>query len=73
MRKALNILREECDYEDHHKGGTDNFVLRNKLAPGIGDGTISKLLEAGLIIEGTNKWFDKPGFRITNAGRSSLQ
>ena len=69
MRKALWILREECDYEDHHKGGTNNFILRNQLSPGIGEKTISELLEMGLIETGPSRWFASTGFRITAAGR----
>lgn len=73
MRKALGILRFECDYEDDHKGGSENFIRRNVLAPGIGDKTISRLLEKKLIIEGPHRWSKDTGYRITTAGREALE
>ena len=69
MLKALKILRYECDFEDHHKGGTNNFISRNELSPGIGEKTIAQLLELGLIETGPNRWRDEIGFRITGSGR----
>ena len=69
---ALEKLTFECDYEDAHKGGTDNFILRNKLAPGIGDKTISSLTERGFVITGPHRWSDRTGFRITDNGRKAL-
>lgn len=73
MIKGLNILSEECDYEDEHKGGTDNFILRSKLSPGVGDKSINLLLELGLIEQGMNKWFNKAGYRITSSGRAVIE
>ena len=48
MRKALERLRFECDYEDSRVGIDENYILSNKLAPGIGDKTISELKKMGL-------------------------
>ena len=72
MRKALEVLRFECDYEDHHKGGSNNFIRRNVLAPGIGDKTVSRLIELGLVVEGPHRWSSDTGYRITEAGREAL-
>ncbi len=72
MRKALERLRFECEYEDSRVGGHENYVLPNKLAPGIGDKTISELEKLGLIETGTNRWFNCEGYRITEAGRRTL-
>jgi hypothetical protein len=47
MLKALRRLEEETDYEDYHKSGSENDILKNKLAPGVGDKTISDLLSMG--------------------------
>lgn len=69
---ALKKLTSECDYEDAHKGGTDNFILRCKLAPGIGDKTLSSLEKRGLIETGLNRWSNKMGYRITDTGRKAL-
>lgn len=73
MRKALENLCSECDYEDSHNGGTDNFILHGKLGDRIGDKTISQLLEAGFIKKGPNRWVDEVGFRITDAGREAIE
>lgn len=72
MRDALGKLREECDYEDSHNGGTENYIARNKLAPGIGDVTLSRLMELGLIKSGPNRWTGSIGYRITAPGRAAL-
>lgn len=71
-RTALERLRYECDYEDHHKGGTENFILLPALGSGIGAKTVADLLEWGMIVEGPNRWFREMGYRITEAGRSEL-
>ncbi len=71
-RKALEGLCYECDYEDHHKGGTENFILRCKFPLGVGDGTISELLRWGLIEAGPNRWYDTTGYRITMDGRVAI-
>lgn len=72
MIKALEGLRYECDYQDHHKGGTDNYVLRSDLPPGVGEKTLSDLLHMGLIETGPNRWYGGTGYRITAAGRAAI-
>lgn len=72
MIKALEGLRHECDYQDHHKGGTDNYVLRSDLPSGVGEKTLSYLLQMGLIETGPNRWHPQTGFRITDAGRAAI-
>ena len=72
MHRALRKLRDECDYEDSRVGGTDNYVLANHLAPGVGNKTLSDLLALGLIESGTNRWHHITGYRITDRGRSAL-
>lgn len=72
MTTALKCLKFECDYEDSQAGDSETFVLPNKLAPGIGSKTIETLLEQGLIEEGENRWLNKPGYRITEAGRTII-
>jgi len=71
MIKALEALRYECDYEDHHKGGT-NYILRSHLPVGVGGKTLSDLLQAGLIETGPNQWHGGTGFRITAAGCNAI-
>lgn len=73
MRKALKVLAYECDYEDSRTESRDNFILRSKLAPGIGDKTIAQLIELRYIITGPNKWFGETGYRITAAGRDAIK
>lgn len=72
-RKALLGLRGECDYEDHHKGGDENFILRSALPVGVGEGTLDDLLRLGLIVSGPSRWRDEACFRITAAGREALK
>lgn len=72
MQKALTRLRYECDYEDQHKGGTNNFILLGAIAPGVGKKTLETLLRLGLIIEEPNRWHKKTGYRITDQGREYL-
>ena len=72
MREALAALRYECDYEDHHKGGDQNYILRNALPVGIGDKTLVDLLQLGLIEEGPSRWRSDTGFRITSKGRDTI-
>ena len=73
MRKALELLRFECDYEDSRVGDDENYILGNKLAPGIGVKTISELKKMGLIKTGMNRWFKREGYRITEAGHEALK
>lgn len=73
MRKALEKLRYECDYENHKTGDTDNYILRGKLGAGIGEKTLSDLKLMGLLETGTNRWFKCEGYRITEAGRELLK
>jgi hypothetical protein len=70
---ALEALRFECDYEDGHNDGELIYVLRNQLPVGIGDKTLSDLEGWELIEAGTNKWFNSPGYRITDLGRRVLE
>jgi len=73
MVTALRDLRFECDYEDEHKGGTDNFIRRGQLSADIGEKTLSDLVEMGLVTKGQNKWFGDIGYRITENGRKALR
>lgn len=73
MATALRILREECDYEDAHKGGTENYILSDRLSPGIGDRTLSGLIELGFIKVGPSRWCDETGYRITESGRKAFK
>lgn len=73
MRKALEKLRFECDYEDSRSEGDVIFILPGKLAPGVGDKTIADLEALSLIETGINKWFNEKGYRITDAGREALK
>ena len=73
MRKALERLRFECDYDKSQSGNEENFVLKNRLAPDIGDKTLSDLLELGLIETGINRWYNTTGYRITQRGRQALK
>ena len=70
--KALAALRFECDYEDHHKGGSENFISRSALPVGIGIETLESLVRLGLAIKGPNRWTGEEGYRITDIGRDSL-
>lgn len=72
QRKALEALRSECDYEDHHKGGTDNYVHPGALPVGIGAKTLADLVALGLVETGSNRWIDGRGYRITTAGREAI-
>lgn len=72
-RIALEGLRYECDYEDHHKGGTENYILRSSLPIGVGNGTMADLVRWGLVSTGPSRWFDKTGYRITKAGREAIK
>lgn len=72
MRRALEALRYECDYEDHHKGGDQNYILRGALPPGTGDKTLGDLLQLGLIESGPYRWSSGTGYRITAAGRRAI-
>lgn len=73
MRMALERLREECDYEDSRVGDDENYILGNKLAPGIGKKTILELKKLGMIETGMNRWFNREGYRITDTGREALK
>lgn len=70
--KALEALRYEVDYEDHHKGGTENYILRSGLPAGIGEETLADLVKAGLAVMGPYRWSDGTGYRITQSGRAAL-
>lgn len=72
MRKALEAMRYECDYEDHHKGGDQNYILRSALPAGVGEKTLADLLRFGLIENGPSRWHRETGFRITAKGRASI-
>lgn len=72
MRNGLKKLRDECDYEDRRLGETGNFITPDRIAPGIGEGTISKLLEMEFIEAGVERWQKSRGYRITMAGRKAL-
>lgn len=71
--EALRRLRAECQYEDHHKGGTENFVLRGQLSSGIGEKTLADLKSMGLIEEGPVRWCAAKGYRITAAGLRTIE
>lgn len=71
MRKALEALRYECDYEDYHKGGDQNYILRSALPPGVGEKSLADLLKLGLIETGSSRWRNETGFRITAKGRAA--
>lgn len=71
--KALDALCFECAYEDHHKGGTENFILRGNLPLGIGEKTLSDLVRLGLVITGLHRWHSEIGFRPADAGRRELE
>ncbi len=73
MRRALTALQTECNYEDSQQGGRDNFVAKNRFAMGVGVGTISALIDLGLVEIGPNRWTDEDGYRITESGRKALQ
>ncbi len=74
MRKTLEALRSECDYEDHHKGGVQNFILRRALPHGAaGPKTLADLMQLGMIEEGPSRWTAEIGYRITKYGRQVLE
>lgn len=62
MIKALNALRYECDYEDGRVGGTNNFIMRGSLPPGIGEKTLGQLEDFGLISKGPYRWSGGVGY-----------
>ena len=66
--KALSALRSECEYEDSHKGGTENFILRGALPARTGEKTLQDLIAWGLVTSGPNRWHDDVGYRITEKG-----
>ena len=61
-KTALRELSSECEYD------REGFIERAKLGPGIGDKTMSDLLEWGLIIQGQCKYREEIGYRITELG-----
>jgi hypothetical protein len=71
-QKALKALRFECDYEDSHKDGIENFISWGALGTGLGDKTRTDLLQRGFIVSGPIRWNDDTGYRITTAGREAL-
>lgn len=73
QRDALTRIREETDYEDDRVGDANNYVLRGALGTGVGEATLRYLLSHGLIEAGTNRFFNKIGYRITELGRAALK
>ena len=72
-KKALKALRFECDYEDSHKDGIENFISWGALGTGLGDKTRTELLQRGFIVAGPIRWNDDTGYRITAVGRDALK
>lgn len=72
MRRALQSLCYECNFEDGRQGGTRNFVSRGSLGKGVGKKTIASLQDQGLLEIGPRDLSGKIGYRITELGRATL-
>ncbi len=68
--KALERLRSECSYSDHHKAPELRFIARGHLECGVK--TLGDLVSMGLATTGKCYLDDTLGYRITPQGLDEL-
>lgn len=61
---------ENVEFESRYLEG--DFAVKSSLGPGVGNVTLSRLLELGLIEYGFSNHHREPGYRITEDGERCL-